>query len=47
MLVRIVEPLYSRGSAPISGSASTYVRSGSDSSFAGGSESTVSLIYLN
>jgi hypothetical protein len=47
MLVRIAESLYSGGSAPVSGSTSAYVRSGSASSSASGSESTISPIYLN
>jgi len=42
MLVGIAESLYSRGGAPISGSASAYVRSGSASISVSGSELTIS-----
>jgi hypothetical protein len=48
MLVRIAESLYYGGSTPILGSASAYVRSGSVSYSANGSESTKSpIINLN
>jgi hypothetical protein len=46
MLVRIAESLYSDGNAPVSRSASAYVRSGSALSSASGSESTVSPTYF-
>jgi hypothetical protein len=47
MSVRIAESLYSEGSAPISGSASAYVRSGLVSNSMSGSKSTISPIKLN
>jgi hypothetical protein len=47
VLVRIAELLYSEDNASVSVSASAYVRSGSASNSASGSESTVSPIYLN
>jgi hypothetical protein len=42
--MRIAESLYSGGSMFVSGSASAYVRSGSTSYSASGSESTISPI---
>jgi hypothetical protein len=47
VLVSIVKSLYSKSSAPVSGLASTYARSGSVSISASGSESTISPIILN
>jgi hypothetical protein len=48
MLVKIVESLYSRGSASVSGSTSAYMRSGSASYSVNGSEPTISpIIKLN
>jgi hypothetical protein len=47
ILVRIAESLYSGGSAPVSGSASAYVRLGSASISVSGFESTILPISLN